>query len=88
MHKDIEIISVAVALIVKATILATGFSGRVRKRSFKRLAEFFYGIYCRYTEVVNGVKMVSIATDKSLLAPLVVDLLTTCNPYLSPKNAF
>jgi len=27
----------------------------------------------------GGVKMVSIATCKSLLAPLVIDLLTTCN---------
>lgn len=37
MHKDIEI-SVAMALIVKAVILAAGFSGRIRKRSLTRLA--------------------------------------------------
>jgi transposase InsO family protein len=39
MTKNIDIINAAVALIVKAAILAAGFSGRVRKRSLKRLSK-------------------------------------------------
>lgn len=38
MTKDIDIINVAVALIIKAAILAARFSGRARKQSLKRLA--------------------------------------------------
>lgn len=38
MTKNIDIINVAVSLVIKAAILAAGFSGRVRKRSLKRLA--------------------------------------------------
>ena len=38
MTNNIDIINAAVALIVKAAILAAGFSGRSRKRSLKRLA--------------------------------------------------
>jgi hypothetical protein len=38
MSQNIEITNVAVRLIVKATVLAAGFSGRARKRSLKRLA--------------------------------------------------
>jgi hypothetical protein len=38
MSQKIEIINVAVRLIVKAAVLAAGFSGRARKRSLKRLA--------------------------------------------------
>ena len=38
MTKNIDIINAAVALIVKAAVLAAGFSGRARKRSLKRLA--------------------------------------------------
>ena len=38
MTKNIDIINAAVAFIVKAAILAAGFSGRVRKRNLKRLA--------------------------------------------------
>ena len=38
MTNNIDIINAAVALIVKAAILAAGFSGRARKRSLKRLA--------------------------------------------------
>ena len=37
MTKKIDIINAAVALIVKAVILAASYSGRVRKRSLKRL---------------------------------------------------
>jgi hypothetical protein len=38
MSQNIEIINIAVRLIVKAAVLAAGFSGRSRKRSLKRLA--------------------------------------------------
>ena len=38
MTKNIDIINAAVSLVIKAAILAAGFSGRVRKRSLKRLA--------------------------------------------------
>ena len=38
MTKNIDIINAAVELIIKAAILAARFSGRVRKRSLKRLA--------------------------------------------------
>jgi hypothetical protein len=38
MNKNLEIITHAVSLIVKAALMATRFSGRVRKRSLKRLA--------------------------------------------------
>jgi len=38
MTKNIDIINAAVALIIKAAILAARFSGRARKRSLKRLA--------------------------------------------------
>jgi hypothetical protein len=38
MTKNLDIISAAVSLIIKATLLAARFSGRVRKRSLKRLA--------------------------------------------------
>ncbi len=38
MTQNIDIINAAVKLIVKATILAARFSGRVRKRSLKRLS--------------------------------------------------
>ncbi len=38
MTKNIDIINVAVELIIKAAILAARFSGRVRKRSLRRLA--------------------------------------------------
>jgi putative transposase len=37
MNKDLDVISYAVSLIIKAAILAARFSGRVRKRSLKRL---------------------------------------------------
>ena len=39
MTKNIDIINAAVELIIKAAILAARFSGRIRKRSLKRLAE-------------------------------------------------
>ena len=38
MTKNIDIINAAVELIIKAAIFAASFSGRVRKRSLKRLA--------------------------------------------------
>ena len=38
MNKNLDIITYAVSLIVKATLMAARFSGRVRKRSLKRLA--------------------------------------------------
>jgi len=38
MNKNLDIITYAVSLIVKAALLAARFSGRVRKRSLKRLA--------------------------------------------------
>ena len=38
MNKNIEIITHAVSLIVKAVLMAARFSGRIRKRSLKRLA--------------------------------------------------
>jgi len=38
MNKNLDILTHAVSLIVKATLLAARFSGRVRKRSLKRLA--------------------------------------------------
>ena len=38
MTKNIDIINAAVALIIKAAVLAARFSGRTRKRSLKRLA--------------------------------------------------
>ena len=38
MSQNIEIINIAVRLIVKAAVLAAGFSGRARKRNLKRLA--------------------------------------------------
>ncbi len=39
MIKNIDTINAAVKLIVKAAILAAGFSGRARKRSLKRLSK-------------------------------------------------
>jgi len=39
MTKNIDTISAAVAIIIKAAILAASFSGRVRKRSLKRLTK-------------------------------------------------
>ena len=39
MTNNIEIVNAAVALIIKAAILAAGFSGRTRKRSLKRLSK-------------------------------------------------
>ena len=39
MYKNLDIISYAVTLIIKAAIMAARFSGRVRKRSLKRLAD-------------------------------------------------
>ena len=38
MTKNVDIINAAVALIIKAAVLAARFSGRARKRSLKRLA--------------------------------------------------
>ena len=38
MNKNLEIITHAVSLIVKAALMAARLSGRVRKRSLKRLA--------------------------------------------------
>jgi len=38
MNKNLDIITHAVTLIIKAAIIAALFSGRVRKRSLKRLA--------------------------------------------------
>jgi len=38
MNKNVDIITYAVSLIIKAAIMAARFSGRVRKRSLKRLA--------------------------------------------------
>ena len=38
MDKNLDIITYAVSLIVKAVIMAGRFSGTVRKRSLKRLA--------------------------------------------------
>ena len=38
MNKNLDIINFAVSLIVKAVVIAARFSGRVRKRSLKRLA--------------------------------------------------
>ena len=38
MSKNIDIINAAVELIIKAVIFAASFSGRVRKRSLKRLS--------------------------------------------------
>jgi len=39
MSKNIDTINAAVAIIIKAAILAASFSGRVRKRSLKRLSK-------------------------------------------------
>ena len=39
MTNNLEIVNVAVTLIIKAAILAAGFSGRARKRSLKRLSK-------------------------------------------------
>jgi len=39
MTNNIEIINAAVSLIIKAAILANSFSGRIRKRSLKRLSK-------------------------------------------------
>jgi transposase len=39
MTKNIETIKAAVAIIIKAAVLAASFSGRVRKRSLKRLSK-------------------------------------------------
>ena len=38
MNQNLDVISPAVTLIIKAAIMAARFSGRVRKRSLKRLA--------------------------------------------------
>ena len=38
MAKNLDIITYAVSLIAKAVIMASGFSGRARQRSLKRLA--------------------------------------------------
>ncbi len=38
MNKNLDIINFAVSLIIKAALIAAQFSGRVRKRSLKRLA--------------------------------------------------
>jgi len=38
MDKNLDIITYAVTLIIKAAIVAAGFSGTLRKRSLKRLA--------------------------------------------------
>jgi len=38
MTKNLDIINAAVSLIIKAALLAARFSGRVRKRSLKRLS--------------------------------------------------
>ena len=38
MNKNLDVIAHAVTLIIKAAIMAAGFSGRVRKQSLKRLA--------------------------------------------------
>ena len=38
MNQNIEVITYAVSLIFKAAIIAAKYSGRVRKRSLKRLA--------------------------------------------------
>jgi len=43
MTKNIEIIDAAVILIIKATIIAARFSGRVRKHSLKRLSKMDVG---------------------------------------------
>ncbi len=39
MNQNIEVITYAVSLIFKAAIIAAKYSGRVRKRSLKRLAD-------------------------------------------------
>ena len=39
MTNTIEIVNAAVALIIKAALLASRFSGRTRKRSLKRLSK-------------------------------------------------
>jgi len=39
MTNNIEVIDAAIALIIKAAILAARFSGRTRKRSLKRLSK-------------------------------------------------
>jgi len=38
MNKNLDVITHAATLVIKAAILAARFSGRVRKRSLKRLA--------------------------------------------------
>ncbi len=38
MNKNLDIINLAVSIIIKAVVIAARFSGRVRKRSLKRLA--------------------------------------------------
>ena len=38
MNKNLDIISYAVSLLIKAAIIAGQFSGKARKRSLKRLA--------------------------------------------------
>jgi len=43
MAKNLDIITYAVSLIVKAVVMASGFSGRARKRSLKRLARMDAG---------------------------------------------
>ena len=39
MTNNVEIVSAAVSLIIKAALLAARFSGRARKRSLKRLSK-------------------------------------------------
>ncbi|MCH7921242.1 MAG: hypothetical protein IIC50_25140 [Planctomycetes bacterium] len=43
MDKNLDIVTYAVSLIAKAVIMASGFSGRARKRSLKRLARMDAG---------------------------------------------
>ena len=43
MDKNLDIVTYAVSLIVKAAIMASRFSGRARKRSLKRLARMDAG---------------------------------------------
>ena len=43
MSKNIDTINAAVAIIIKAAVLAASFSGRVRKRSLKRLSKMDVG---------------------------------------------
>ena len=52
MDKNLDIITYAVSLIIKAAIIAARFSGRVRKRSLKRSHSWtFQRAYTAYSAI-------------------------------------